>query len=191
MNNVRKYTTQQLLDRVRLVKKFQIIPRGYWLCVVRSNEDAMTFDDKVYLFKGSQFILVTSCTSNKGNKGTAVLLADNWSYDCYQPSNGKTIRHHQGKMPCLRQVASIDYQRDFTKDGKTNPTTVIMRNIIHCNFHASDYNLNSTVVKVNIGGWSEGCIVANRLKDYRRILATIPDGALVSLCILTEFTPPN
>ena len=189
--SVRKYTTKQLLDRVELVRKYNGMPKGYWLCVVRSNEDNMTFDDKVYLFKDSQFILVTSCTSNKGNKGTAVLLADNWTYNCYAPSDGKKVRHHQGKMPCLRQIKGIDYQRDYSKDGKTNPTTAIMSDIIHTNFHASDYNLNSKVIKTNIGGWSEGCIVANNLVDYMRILSTIPRDALVSLCILTEFTPIN
>ena len=80
MSNVKSYTDQQLLDRVEALKTYHGIPLAMWLLFVRSNEDANDlFDDKVYIFKGSDFQFVTSCTTNKGNKGTAVMEADQWN----------------------------------------------------------------------------------------------------------------
>jgi hypothetical protein len=70
MTNVKNYTDKQLLDRVQGLTSYFWTPDDMWLLFVRSNEDANDqFDDKVYIFKGSSFQFVTSCTTNKGNKG--------------------------------------------------------------------------------------------------------------------------
>ena len=65
--NVRAYTDKELLARVSELPDFNGIPEGYWPLFVRSQEDEFDrFDDKVYLFKDKNFVMVTSCTTNKG-----------------------------------------------------------------------------------------------------------------------------
>ena len=189
MTNVGNYTDKQILDRVASkAKGFIDYPKGPWIIGIASKEDSMTFDDKFYLFNERKFIAVTSGTTNKGHKGTAVLCRDYFTYDCYAASDGKKVRHHNGKMPCLRQVKSIPYQRDFSKDGKTNPTTKIYYDIISTNFHACDYDMSTTFVKENIGGWSEGCPVVNNIPMYLFFLEYVrTHGGLSSLCLLNEF----
>jgi hypothetical protein len=77
--SVRNYTDKQLLDRAKSLPKYKSIPTTYWILCVRSDEDANdVFDDKVYLFCGEKFIMVSPCTTNKGNKGTGVVCADVW-----------------------------------------------------------------------------------------------------------------
>jgi hypothetical protein len=67
---VRSYTSKQLLDKVKTLKSFVVIPSGYWILGVQSNEDAYDrFDDKFYLFKGEDFIMVTTGTTNAGSDG--------------------------------------------------------------------------------------------------------------------------
>lgn len=71
MTNVKNYTDQQILDKIKTLPKFKHFPTNYWIVGIRSNEDANDiFDDKFYFFKGEEFISVTSGTTNKGNKGT-------------------------------------------------------------------------------------------------------------------------
>ncbi len=104
---VRDYTDKQLLEKVKSLSSFTKIPSGYWLLGVRSQDDLPNrFDDKIYLFKGDEFILVTSGTTNPGtptlkqfekvNKdGAAVLKADEWYHNVWK--YGK----HNGKVEAL------------------------------------------------------------------------------------------
>ena len=184
---VRSYTDSELIRKVKSLDSFEYIPNNYWILGVRSDEDSMTFDDKFYIFKGEEFIMVMSGTTNKGTKGSAVLISDQWTYDCYAPTNGTTVRHHKGKMRALRQVKGIPYRRDYTKDNKTNPTTQIFTDIISTNFHACTYDLTSTVKKKFIGGWSEGCLVVNDIPRYVKFLDLVKEQKRVSLCLIDEF----
>jgi len=182
MSNVKNYTDKQLLDRVMSLKSFTFIPVGLWIALVRSNEDQNNvFDDKAYMFKFNQFQFVTSCTTNKGNKGTAVMEADAWYYDSY------AYGLHRGKMPALRQVKGIPYRRDFTNDFKTNPTTEIKTDIIYMNIHGATYNRGSKQVATKIGGWSEGCLVFNNNADYERMIEMAKDQPKVSIVLINEF----
>jgi len=182
MSNVKNYNDKQLLDRVMSLKSFTFIPAGLWLLFVRSNEDQNNvFDDKCYVFKFNEFQFVTSCTTNKGNKGTAVMEAGAWYYDSY------AYGLHRGKMPALRQVKGIPYRRDFTNDLKTNPTTEVKRDLINMNIHGATYNKGSKQVATQIGGWSEGCIVFNNNPDYERMIKMAKDFQFVSICLINEF----
>ena len=182
MTNVKSYTDKQLLDRVQGLTSYFWTPTDMWLLFVRSNEDANDlFDDKVYIFKGTSFQFVTSCTTNKGNKGTAVMVADQWNYESY------AYGLHRGKMEALRQVKGIPYRRDYTVDGKTNPTTEIKSDIIFMNIHGATYNKGSQQVATKIGGWSEGCLVLNNNPDYERMVKMAKDQAKVSMVIINEF----
>ena len=187
MTNVKNYTTEQLLDHVKAMPDFKGIPQKYWLLCVRSNEDATDkFDDKRHLFHAEKFISVSSITTNKGNKGTAVMCTG-WHYDSWLPSNGVTVRHHKGKTPCLRQVKGVPYRRDYTADGKTNPTTEIFRDIIFMNYHPATHDLKSGIVKENIGGWSEGCLVENNTPKYVILYNQIKNNGHTTVCLIDEF----
>lgn len=182
MNNVKDYTDKQLLDRAASLPSFKGFPTTYWCLAVRSNEDANDrFDDKVYLFCGEKFVMVTSCTTNKGNKGTGVVCADVWNYGCYQ------IGKHKGKTLAGVQRLGMAYSRDFTEDGKTNPTTEIKHDIRGFNFHAASHDLTQKIVKTNIGGWSEGCVVMNDIPKFVRIMDYLKPQKVYSLVILEEF----
>jgi hypothetical protein len=182
MNNVKSYTAKQLLDKVETLKNFKGIPETYWVLAVRSNEDGTDiFDDKCYLFRGSKFVLVTSCTTNKGNKGTGVVCANIWNYGAW------IIGKHKGKVKAGLQRVGFPYQRDFTPDGKTNPTTEIKTDIRGFNFHPADHDINRKIIKTKIGGWSEGCIVLNDIPTYLKIINLLEPQKIWSMVIVDEF----
>lgn len=182
MTNVKEYNDKDLLDKASSLPSFKGFPTTYWALAVRSNEDANNlFDDKVYLFCGEKFIMTTSCTTNKGNKGTGVVCADVWNYGCYQ------VGLHKGKTLAGTQRLAMAYSRDFTNDGKTNPTTEIKHDIRGFNFHAASHDLKSKLIKTNIGGWSEGCIVMNDIPKFVKIMEYFKPQKVFSLVILTEF----
>jgi len=58
---VKKYTDKQLLDKVKSLESFEDYPKGYWILAVRSKDDIPNeFDDKFYIYKGTEFITVTT-----------------------------------------------------------------------------------------------------------------------------------
>ena len=186
---VRSYTDKELLDYVKSMPDFNGIPDKKWILSIRSKDDLRNaFDDKRYLFDGEKFLGVSTITTNKGDKGTAVMCTG-WHYNVYQASDGEKIRHHKGKTPCLRQIKGIPYRRDYTNDGKTNPTTKFFNNIIHMNYHPATHNLELKVIKENIGGWSEGCQVENNIPKYVWVLDQLKDNGETTYCLIDEFTP--
>ena len=123
---VRTYNDKQLLDKVKTLPNFKSIPSEHWILGVRSNEDtANSFDDKFYLFKGEEFVWMTSGTTNPGtptlkqfekvNKnGAAVLKADTWYYNVWK------FGKHNGKVDALLQIgASVQVYRDIDKDDSS------------------------------------------------------------------------
>ncbi len=186
---VRNYTTKQLLDYAKSMPDFKGIPDKKWILAIRSIADIRNkFDDKRYLFNKETFLGVSTITTNKGDEGTAVMCTG-WHYDVYQASDGVKIRHHKGKTPCLRQIKGIPYRRDYTEDGKTNPTTKIFTDIIFMNYHAATHDLSSGVIKENIGGWSEGCQVENNTPKYVWLLDQVKDNGPTTYCLIPEFEP--
>lgn len=179
---VRKYTDEELLTRVKKLVNFQYIPPDYWILGVRSKADLVDqFDDKFYLYKGEQFIMATTGTTNKGLKGTAVMQSDVWHYDVYK------YGLHRQKMPALRQVKSIPYFRDRNADGKTDETGQIYTDIIYMNFHGSTYNRGTNKVATRIGGWSEGCQVCNNNLHYEKLISLVKNQKSVTYCLINEF----
>lgn len=191
-SNVKKYTDKQLLDRVKSLRSFESIPKGYWLLGIQSNEDKFnSFDDKFYLFKGEIFVMVTSGTTNAGKTaifgfekynrlGVAVIKTNEWYYDLW----GSGL--HKGKMKALRQVSPIKYFRDNNKNTKIEEIGDIYKGIIYCNFHTNSYNPLTKLIKWAIGGWSACCQVCNNPTDYYNILNLVGNEK-VSYCLLKEF----
>lgn len=179
---VRTYTDIELLEKAKTIKGFKGIPDTYWLLFIRSNEDLNDkFDDKAYLFCGSKFVMVMPCTTNKGNKGTGVVLANQWNYGVWK------IGKHKGKVLAGVQVKGMDYSRDFTQDGKTNPTTEIKNDIRGFNFHPADHDINRNIVKTSIGGWSEGCFVINDIPKYLKCINLLVPQKVFSMVCIDEF----
>jgi len=190
---VRSYKDTELLDKVKTLKNYTGIPANYWLLGVRSNEDkANTFDDKIYLFKGSEFIEVTSATTNPGTptlkqfekvnkKGAAVLKAEQWYYDVWK--YGK----HNGKVDALLQLgAPVQVYRDTDKDNQSEELGVLDTGYFGINFHPNTYDLTKPVGS-SIGWWSAGCQVVNNPTKYKNIISLLKSQKNVTYCLINEF----
>jgi hypothetical protein len=190
---VRKYTDEELLNRVKTLHSYKGIPDDYWIIGVRSQEDAFdTFDDKFYLFQGEKFVLTTTGTTNSGShgiynyekynpKGVATVKSNEWYYGVWK--NGL----HKGKMKALVQIKPFIIFRDGNKNKKIEEYGNPVSQIVGINFHANTYDLNSTNIKTTIGEWSVGCQVINDMVKYKQIIILCESQKSVSYCLLTEF----
>jgi hypothetical protein len=194
MSNVRNYTTDQLLNKVKSLPSFKAFPQGYWILGVRSNEDEPNkFDDKFYIFRGEEFIKVTSGTTNPGtpilkggfleyNKvGAAVVKSEEWYYGMWK------YGLHRGKMPALVQVGECLVYRDGDKDAKSEEIGKPIKGLYGINFHSTSYDLTSHAVTQNIGTWSAGCAVCNNIEQYKMIINMIKNEMRISYCLINEF----
>jgi hypothetical protein len=190
---VRPYTDKQLLEKVKSLSSFGKIPAGYWLLGVRSLDDIPNrFDDKIYLFKGEEFVLVTSATTNAGtptlrqfekiNKdGAAVLKADEWYYNVWK--YGK----HQGKVEGLLQLGNkVKVWRDTDKDDKSEEQGKLQEGYFGINFHPNTYDL-SKPSGTTIGWWPAGCQVVNRVDLYKIMIKLLKTEKFVTYCLINEF----
>ena len=189
---MKNYTDEQLLKRVTELQSFNGIPDEYWLLGVQSKEDKLNeFDDKFYLFKSTNFIKVTTGTTNAGltglknyntynSEGCAVIKTNEWYYDLWSPGL------HKGKMRALRQANKIKYYRDWNKNDKAEEIGNVREGIIGINFHTASYQPYNVITRL-IGGWSTGCQVCNNTADYYKILDFIGNQSKVSYCLIKEF----
>ena len=190
---VRPYTDKQLLEKVKSLSSFGKIPAGYWLLGVRSLDDLPNrFDDKIYLFKGEEFVLVTSATTNAGtptlrqfekiNKdGAAILKADEWYYNVWK--YGK----HNGKVEALLQLGNkVTVFRDTDKDDKSEEQGKLQTGYFGINFHPNTYDL-SKPSGTTIGWWSAGCQVVNNISNYKLMIGLLKREKLVTYCLINEF----
>lgn len=195
---VKSYSDEELLNQVQKLNSFDSFPIGYWILAVRSKADKPNkFDDKFYIYKGTKFITVTTGTTNPGtsilkggfkryNKvGAAVVKSNEWYYDIYK------YGLHNRKMPALRQRSSkpILYYRDGDLDGKSEEIGKIESGVIYTNFHGSTYVRDSLLVRDKINGWSAGCLVCNKNKDYVNLIQLLKNSKqkYFTLCLIKEF----
>ena len=190
---VKSYNDKQLLDKVKTLPNFKTIPSDHWILGVRSNEDAPnSFDDKFYLFKGEEFIWVTSGTTNPGtptlkqfekvNKdGAALLKSDTWYYNVWK--YGK----HNGKVDALLQLgAAVQVYRDIDKDEKSEEQGKLESGYFGINFHPNTYDLTKPSGS-SIGWWSAGCQVVNNVTKYKEFIKLCKPQKNVSYCLIQEF----
>lgn len=182
MSNVRNYTDGELILRMKSLDSFLYVPKGPHIIIVRSDEDQPDkYDDKLYLFIGEKFISVMSCTSNSGlyglkkwynwNKlGTAVIKFDEIYYNSFMKSDGKFVRHHNGKQQCFRQIAPLKYYRDSNSDNKIDEVGPIYIANNSTNVHCNSYKYFTGVRTWLIGKWGTGCTVVNNLTKYWEVL---------------------
>jgi len=200
MTNVKSYTSKQLLDRIRTLPSFKYMPRGIHVVVVRSKEDAPDkYDDKLYLFLGKKFLFVMGCTANSGSyglknffkwnkKGAAVIKFDEIYYNAFAKSDGKYVRHHNGKMQCLRQIAPMKYYRDGNKDLKTDEVGEVFEANNSTNVHGNSYKYKTGIRSYLVGRWGTGCTVVQNLTEYyNELLANVDYNQPVTYTGLKEF----
>lgn len=192
-NAVRGYTDKELLNRCKKTPGFVGFPKGYWLLFVRSEENLPNvFDDKVYMYKGTEFVMTTSCTTNAGatglsnyerynRKGTFVAKSDVWNYGLWK------YGLHRSRMPALRQHRKITGFRDNNRNNQAEEIGNEVRGYYGINFHTVDYALRPSFWRRFIGGWSVGCFVVNNVSKYLQILEPLKNQESVSMCILKEF----
>lgn len=194
-SNVRSLTNTEILERVKGLPSFKTLPKGYWLVGVRSLEDETNkYDDKFYLFRDSEFITMTTGTTNPGapilqggfvkyNKaGAAVLKSDEVYYDVW------AYGLHQGKMPALRQVGNFLVFRDGDMDGKSEELgTPIKGSGYGINFHAATYDTDFKGIQENIGNWSAGCQVVNDKQKHMQLINMIKDQHRITYVLLKEW----
>lgn len=191
---VKNYTDSELLSRVQKLKSFIKIPEMYWILGIRSKSDLFdVFDDKFYLFKGEQFIMVMSGTTNPGksgllnpekynDRGVAVVTADKWYYNVW------TRGLHNGKVIAYKQTGGFDLIRDNNRNQKSGDSGTSSEEFNRgINFHPSDYNLDSKTKKTNIGSWSVGCQVVNDIPKYRELMNITRLQSVMSYCLINEF----
>ena len=140
---VRKYTDIEILKAVKALPSFKEIPIEFWICGIRSKADISDkYDDKFYLFKNEQFIIVLTGTTNAGKagllnpvneKGCAVVKSNEWYYDLWERGM------HKGKMSALIQRNSVKYYRDNNKDLSAEESGQLHEGIIGINFHTCTY----------------------------------------------------
>lgn len=191
MTNVRSYTDEELLNRVRSLDTFTHIPDGYWLIGVRSNEDEFNvFDDKFYLFFRDQFVSVYKGTTNPGAKalkefhtynkeGAAILKADTIVYDGHKRGMSK------GRM-VYRQVKGFPYYRDNDYDTKSEEIGEIKTDVIFAHIHDSKMG-DSDEYKEYINGWSLACQVFNNGLEWKEFMGLTNGQDLLTYCLLQEF----
>lgn len=190
--NVKSYTDKQLLEKAKNLKSFKGFPNDYWILGVQSSEDEYnTPDDKFYIFKGEDFIMVTSGTTNSGaygmkyfrkwnKKGVFVIKTNEWYYDLW--ANGL----HKRKMKALVQVGNIKGYRDNNENKKIEEIGEVVEGKFGINFHTMSYKFK-VFIKMLIGAWSVGCQVCNIGEDYYKILNYVKNQRRITYCILKEF----
>jgi hypothetical protein len=200
--NVRSYTDEQILNRVKeKAEGFKEFPNGVLDVWVRSDEDEFNrFDDKVYTFECTggdditkqKFIMVCSGTTNAGKKGLlefdakkksgcAVLKSDVIVY------NSHVFGDHSGKPAYVQsrnaeEFVPFPYYRDANRDTKCDETGEIFLNRIGANCHRAGPN------STQIDGWSIACLVRNNEAQFLKWLEYMDERPL-TVCILKEWEP--
>jgi hypothetical protein len=197
MNNVRSYTTDQLLNHAKTINCFKSFPKNKWIYGVRSNEKTPNVpDDKFYIFEGEKFLTMLTGTTEPGepilrggflkyNKvGAAVVKADEWYYNVWQ------YGLHMGEMPALRQVGKFILFRDGNKNGKPEEIgEPIAGSNFGINFHTMDYDVLSKRVVEKIGFWSAGCQCPNQVEKYYQTISSFKKNGLTTYLLVDEFEP--
>lgn len=195
MTNVKKYTNNQILDRVESLPTFKGWFKGKYDIWVRSDEDAFNvFDDKCYSFECKEegirpaFVMVCSGTTNAGAQGLlhfneynhlgcAVLKSDHIVYNSHiKGMHKKTMAYIQSFL----KECWFPYFRDNDKDLKAEENGKEYCDRIGANCHPAGEN------STQIGGWSTACLVRNIRKEFDKWMKYM-NGDPLSVAILKEW----
>ena len=195
-SNVRNYTNDEILARVKSLPSFQALPSNYWIVGVRSNEDAPNkYDDKFYIFAGDKFITLLHGTTHPGvpilqggfikyNKvGAAVIKSNEWYYGVWR------YGMHLKRMPALLQIGKFLGYRDGDRDKKAEEIGPVQTfHWTGINFHTVSFDSKSTYVPEDINGWSAGCQVVPDVQKFNQTINKFfKDQKSVTYCLLQEW----
>jgi len=191
------YSSKQIVEMASRMEGFTSIPKNYWLAPIRSNSAERKknqFNCIVNLMYGEARIMTTTCTTVPGlpallggfkrynSKGAAIVCDSKWMYDSF------SYGFHAGRMKALRMVKKVCNTRDGNMNSVAEEYGKEYFSNVACNFHASDWNYASKLVRLLIGHWSYGCIVCNNRKEYNEIIELTKDQYFVSMVIIPEFS---
>jgi len=195
-SNVRTYTNDEILARVKSLPSFQALPSNYWIVGVRSNEDAPNkYDDKFYIFSGENFVTLLHGTTHPGvpilkggflkyNKvGAAVVKANEWYYGVWR------YGLHLKRMPALLQIGKFLGYRDGDRDNKAEEIGPINTfEWTGINFHTVSFDSKSTYVPEDINGLSAGCQVIPDVQKFNQTINKFfKEQKSVTYCLLQEW----
>jgi len=110
-----------------------------------------------------------------------VLKADEWYHNVWK--YGK----HNGKVEALLQLGNkVRVYRDTDKDSKSEEQGKLQEGYFGINFHPNTYDL-SKPSGTNIGWWSAGCQVVNRVDLYKIMIKLLKTEKFVTYCLINEF----
>lgn len=192
------YTDEQLLTQAKSLDSFKGWPTKPFGIGVRSAADLPDrFDDKLYLFDGTaggadpKFLQVyRDFTTNAGlsglrypqnPKGTAVLKANEWYYECWQHGM------HRGKVRAWVQCEPLPVWRDSDRDSKNTEKGTLDKGLFGINIHPSNYNSAATTIRQFIGGWSLGCQVFGNRQGFNDFMQRTADNKRLTYVLLREF----
>jgi hypothetical protein len=189
---VRSYTDKELLTLAAEAEGFKGYPSNYWIIGIRSKGDVFNeFDDKFYIFKGTNAFKVLTGTTNCGDrgllgffkykaKGAATLKADYWHHKVW------AYGLHRGKMEALRQVRPTAMYRDNNLDEQVDEIGTATNELVGINFHTTSHNRLTETLKRFINGHSLGCQVVNNPKEYYEYIGLFSGQPSVTYCLLKE-----
>jgi hypothetical protein len=193
-SEVREYTTEGLLNKVKTIGGYKQIPTGWWILGVEANEKGTdNMNDKFYYFLGSECKYVSTGTVNAGlwaavnfssyeSKGVAQIKTDEWYYDVWKRGL------HKGKVEALVQVGGFKVIRDNNKNNIVGDMLEWSWEYAKgLNHHANSYNLLQKTIFWAIGKWSLGCQVANNIPIFKKFLDESRPQDRFTYCLIKEF----
>ena len=202
-NEVRSFTTQELLERVSKLEGFKGYPEDYWIIGVQSKSKIFNnAGDKFYLMHGTQNITVAPGTTRSGSealinfakygiKGAFVWKTNEIYYDLWSSFgwDGKTKYLHKGKMKALRQDKPVKGFRDNDKDKLVEYIGKQVSGVYGLNFHTNTYlKLGfSKIINWIVGSWSFGCaVVVDPNKYYDEFIPRVYESQTYTTYALIE-----
>lgn len=191
------YSPEQIVEQSKRAEGFTHIPDNYWWAAIRSNEQDRRpnkFDCTYNLMHDHGLVLTTSCTTVPGlpalkggfkrynKQGAGIVCSDIWMYDTFQ--NGL----HAWKVEALRMVKPVWSTRDGDHDDIAEEYGPRTWQNIYANVHPAAFDINSELVRENIGHWSYACIVLNETPEAKKVFSITEDQEFVTGIILDEFS---
>jgi hypothetical protein len=202
-NEVRGFTTKELLDRVSNLEGFKGFPKDYWIIGVQSKSKLFNnAGDKFYLMHGETNVTVAPGTTRAGVEaltnfkkygleGAFVWKTNEIYYDFWSSFDwdGKTKYLHKGKMKALRQNKPAKGYRDNDKDKLVEYIGSMKSGIYGLNFHTNTYLKKgfSKVINWLVGSWSFGCaVVVDQNKYYDEFIPRVYESQVNTTYALIE-----
>jgi hypothetical protein len=193
---MRKFTDQEIFERISKLPSFRGLPNGPMDVWIRSAADQFdVFDDKAFTYecygpgKQPEFVRGRAGTTNAGSyylvdhladpRGCAVLKSDVLVYDSHRFGLHRNRKNH----PAYVQNKGFPYFRDRNRNRRAEEAGPERQDLIGANIHHA--GANSMFIK----NWSAGCLVTANLSEFNNFMLHMKSRKypLLTVCILKEW----